>query len=420
MQRLARLRGRCGLCAAALCAAVAVEAAEPVSPPAPTTSVISIAALIEAAIQADVGLRASEIRLRAASVAGALARRWDDPVIGLEGGRSQRDADGSAWRGRIEVMQRLPLGGEHRARAADAASQHALADAERLAARAALRAEVRLLVLDLRLCQAQAAGARTALADAATALAQVSERLAAGTARQTDLLLAQLDRDEAEAETALTGQQTLAARAALARRCALPAEQLADIAPVALEERDLDAVLTAVARHPRLLAADARARAAVAQAALVRSERWRDVRAGVFGERDGDENAFGVMLEVPLPAWNRGRAGLATAVGAADVAQAERAAAARQVAAEAEATWFAWTGARQRAQHHRERLLPAAGAALTLALIDYGAGRGDLASVLAALRARTRLTGETIVAEAERDRLLIAIHTIAPIAEEVP
>jgi outer membrane protein TolC len=405
----------------ALCVAIAAGAAEPVSPPAsPTGPLTSIADLVRAAAQNDAGLRASRLRARAALAAGERATRWDDPVIGLEGGRVDRaDAD-DVWHGRIAVMQRIPLGGEAAARGANADSLRVLAEAAGTTGRVTLMMEVRHLVVALRLALAQESTARTAMSDATSALAQVSNRLAAGNARQADLLGAQLDRDEAQAAVTLAGHQVTAARAALARRCGVGPGQISDPPALALAERAHDIVLATSAKHPRLLQADAQVRVAESQAALARSGRWGDVRAGAFGDREGDDNEIGLLLEIPLPAWNRNEAAVTAALAEAEATRAERDQLARQVAAEAEAAWFAWDTAQQRAAHHRQHLLPRAGEALTLALADYAAGRGDLAMVLTALHARTRLAGETAEAEAERDHALVTVHAIAPVIEDLP
>lgn len=416
-----RRRSRNGLCVVVLCSAIAAGAAEPVTPPpAVLPPLTTIAELVQAAAAADANLRARAIRARAAEAAGRLATRWDDPVLALEGGRVLRHGTDDDWHGRVEVTQRVPPSGEAGARTLTADSLRVVAEAERSAALAGLTGEVHRLVVDLRLALAQDAAARATLSDAATALAHVATRLAAGSARDSDLLGVQLDQAEAEAALALAEHQVTAARAALARRCVVPVDKIGDPPAPTLRERERERVIAASATHPRLRQADAAVRSAEAQAALARSGRWSGLRAGVFGEREGDDSEVGLLLELPLPTWNGNEATIVAAAAEAEAARAARDHLERQLAAEAEAAWAVWDAARLRAEHHRTRLLPAATRALDVVLADYAAGRGDLIGVLAALRTRTRLAGESAIADAERDRALIVLHAIAPVSEDQP
>ncbi|MBA3699912.1 MAG: TolC family protein [Planctomycetes bacterium] len=425
MRRPLRLRGRASLCVVALCATVIAGAAEPTTAPstAPSTTspnvLTTVSDLIHAAATADAGLRSAEARAVGADAAGRFAQRWDDPRLGLEGGRVSLPGD-DEWHGRIDVTQRLPLGGEGAARAASADSQRALARADYVSARLTLAADVRRLVVNLRLALAEQTATRTSLEDASAAFAVVRTRLAAASARQAELLMVQIDRDEADEAAALASQRVVAARAALARRCHVDLTTIGDPAPLTLSERDQAAVAAAAARHPRLITAEAQVRAAEALAALARSGRWSEVRAGVFGERVGDDTEVGLTLEVPLPTWNRNQGAVGIAMAEADAVRATRAGVRQQVESEAEAAWFAWDAARRRAHHHNERLLPLAGEVLQLALADYAAGRGDLTSVVAARRTRSRLALAAAEAAAQRDHALIIVHTAAPVAEDLP
>lgn len=420
MRRHLRPRGRSALCVVALCAAALAGAAEPTTAPSPVLSPISEAVdLIAAAAKVDAGLRAAQARARGAEAAGRFAGQWDDPRLALEGGRVSTPGDDD-WHGRAEVTQRLPLGGEGAARSATAEGQRALANAEYALARLALASDVRRLISDLRLVSAHHTAATTSLADATAAFDAVRARLATGEARQADLLAAEVDRDEADEAVRQATQRTTAARAALARRCGVAETTIGDLRPLVLSERDRATVLTAAATHPRLLGTDAQVRAAQANAAAIRAGRWGDVHAGVFAERDGDASEVGLIVELPLPLWNRQQAPIASAEAEVAATIAQREQAQRQVEAEAETAWFAWDAARQRATRLSERLVPSAAEALRLALADYAAGKADLASVLSARRTRSRIAADAAEAVAARDRALIDLHAVAPGPEDLP
>jgi outer membrane protein, heavy metal efflux system len=415
MRRYLRMQRWFAPTLAALVAAGAAAAVEP----APTSSITDVAALIAAAEQADAGLHAIDARRLGAEVARRRAGRWEDPRLQLEGGRLQSDAD-DHWRVRGVLMQRLPVNGERAAGIALAVAAHNEIESAAVISRRALTTEVRHLVVRLRQALAHEQVARTAQADSTAAFNAVRIRLASGEARDADVLAAQIDGDEAGEAVELAAQHILAVRTRLARRCAVKAADIGEPEPLNLPSIERTALATATAHHPRLRLADASLQSAEAVARSGRATRWGDVRGGVFAERDGDANEVGLVVEVPLPLWNRNSERIATAEAAVRAAGFTRSQVMRQVEADAEDAWFTWDAARLRAEHHEAHLLPAARQALALSLADYSAGRSDLASVLTARRTLSRLARETADAAAGRDHALVDLHAAISGPEGLP
>ncbi|HYE05902.1 MAG TPA: TolC family protein [Planctomycetota bacterium] len=379
-----------------------------------------LAALIAAAARLDGAVVAADAARDAAETVDRAGGRWDDPRLALEGGvRTDRGDD--AWLGRVDLTQRLPIAGEFGARRHAARSRVARADADAAAARARVAAEVARLATRWSAATARREAARSTLAAAEDAAAAVSARLAAGQAGDADELAARIAAEEAAEDARRAEQAIEAARARLIRRCGLD-EQQAPRAPLAIALPPLDrlAVAAAVERHPALRAAAAELAVAQADAGAAQAGRWQDVRAGAFAERDDDETMLGLTVEVPLPVWNRNVAVIAGAQADARGARARHESLRRALAAEAEAAWFAWDAARQRATHHAERLLPAAREGMRLALAAYGAGAAPLAAVLDARRTLARLVAGLVDATEARDLALIDLHAATGGGEALP
>jgi len=398
------------------CAFVAVATLAGQETPAPAPS-FTLSEVVARALASDAGIAASQAQRVAAQSGVSGARRWDDPVLAVEGARHDEPED-DPWRLRVALSQRVVL---PRARHADVTARQA--EAAEVDALIALRQwEVVREVGDLAMTVRAADGRVAALVEEEQAVSRllsvVRERVGSGQATTSDLLLAQVEGLELQGRVALARHEALAARARLARRVGLSA---ADVGAIASETDgmipDLATVIAAAGRHPTVRVAEAvvatRRAARMALDPLV--PEWQ---VGVFAERDGDANEAGIALDLPLPAWNRNRAGRIGASARMHAAIAEVAAARQRAEAEAEAAWYAVEVARVRVEQLDRDVIPVLTEARRLAEADWAAGSRTLDTVLNAQRSLTRLRGEQTDARAAWARAYLALTAAA--AVEIP
>ncbi|MBA3683879.1 MAG: TolC family protein [Planctomycetes bacterium] len=323
----------------------------------------------------------------------ALARqagRWDDPEVVVELGQ-YRTPD-HEQRGRLGINQRIPLFGS-KARAHDAvAALGPAAAAQRREVEATLVADVRHAAANL-----DAAGRRVRLLAESADLARrvlglVESRLAANQAQEMDRVRAQVDVAEAAAAADRAQQDHTAALAFLSRLVgvSLPAGTTLAPAPAPMAI-PLSEALSAVERHPSVARATALAAVAAAEHAGARADGRPDITVGVFGERDDDVTEVGVVAGVTVPLWNGNRHAIDAAAAAVRIARADMAEQHRLVTGGIEQAWRAHDQAVRAERTMRQQLLPAAELSLKLAEAAYGAGGGDLATVLDARRTLARL-----------------------------
>ncbi|MCI0341828.1 MAG: TolC family protein, partial [Planctomycetales bacterium] len=320
------------------------------------------------------------------------------------------------------LAQRLDLGGQrgHRIAAAAAGLERTRAEtADSLRGLLAGAAEAFL--------EALAAEGLLALAresdEAAAGLLSVAEaRLRAGDIARSEANLVRLDAAESRAAVR---EAALRRDAGRARLLALLGE---DDRPGLLLEGTLEGgddlppptelVRRALAARPDLRALAAAEAAGEAEARLRGAERTPGVelRAGYEAERGEIEGltdldhlvTAGLTLDLP-GLWNSGAGEIAEARGRAEAARAERAALAREVAAEALAARRAWEAARERATLRRD-MVPLALDNLALARTTYAVGETSTVAVLRARSDAARVQGEALRARLDEALARVAVE----------
>ncbi|MBB5014971.1 TolC family protein [Rehaibacterium terrae] len=359
---------------------------------------------------AGVGAETAAARARIDS-AGAL----DDPMLRIElddvVGGGLRLSPAQVRGTRYALMQGIPWHGK-RALRRDIAS----ADAER--SEAGFRRTRSALHREIRIAHAGwvEALARLRVLDDIESILRDAEvvartRYAAGLVPQGDVLRAQL------ALTGIAGERLeLAARidAAEARLNGLVGRHAGgallapdDAAPEALPALDM-AARRLVERAPEIEAAAALERAASSRDALVRRERWPDLRVGLMAmQRSSRIDEWGLMLELDLPLRQaRRRADEAESAAMRDAAHALREDAVARALAGLREAHAAASGARARAELFAGTLEVQAELTLAASLAAYRTGATNFLDVIDAALQLQRARNERFAADADYRRRL--------------
>lgn len=349
-----------------------MPAAAAASSPTGDTLVLTLAAALARAEQANPALQARLAQRAAAEGAqrdaGALLhnnpqlaieqRRRDVPIAGLPGERRREWA--------ASLSQTFETGGQaaHRRSAADAARaalQWEIDDARRQ-----LRADVaqqftRVLALQQR---ERVEGEAVALIERAAAA--VSKRRALGEDTRLDANVATVEAQRAQNQWAQTQEQLAAARAEWAAQLQLPpgvVPQAAGTFDAPGPVGDAAPWRAQVADQPRLKALAAREDSARARLALERAARTPDltvsVSTGREGAADARERLTTVGVSLPLPLFTRNAAGIGAATTELDQARLAREAAERDAQAQVQALWWRQRSLEARVQRLQQQVLPA-------------------------------------------------------------
>jgi cobalt-zinc-cadmium efflux system outer membrane protein len=232
-----------------------------------------------------------------------------------------------------------------------------------------------------------------------------------------------LDQVSATAEAAAARADEEAARHAVAAAQAVLAARLGDPPnaappdaagdpPGAQRLPTLANVVSASDRHPAIDVLRARARAAMADAAL--EERLRVPTpvltvAGYMLRPNDQPPDLLVTLGFELPIFNQRGPLIDRARARAATARTEADALATQLHADVRAAWELYQGARARTETQLADVLPAATEAATLAAEAYRAGRLDLTGLLAAEQRRLLAQVRTDQSIADRGRAVVAL-----------
>lgn len=309
--------------------------------------------------------------------------RFDDPFA--SGEHVAGVALPIPWSGRLGATERAAAWEtERRAALLEAGRREVLAEV-RAAFAAALAAEEGI------------AAAREVLAAGKGAAELVRKRIAAGDAREGDLLRAAVDESRAalELEAALIAREK--ALAALAGAIGDPDVRIDGVrgelrVPTATARPPLEAGLE---RHPRLRALDAALEGARAEKERLEAERLPDLTLGanyrrVEGER-ADAFDLGASIEVPI--FDRRQGAIAEAEKLVRAAGAARRAELAILRRALDAALLDFERARGRALAFERDVVPKAEAAVAMAAAAYEAGATTVLDVLEARRtlAETRL-----------------------------
>ena len=342
--------------------------------------------------QANPALRAARAELEAAQgrrtdaqaffwhnpeVAGGVARRRS-PDPGFPDRRSQD------WT--IGLQQTFEIAGQQGYRRAVA--DHLLSAVRETidATRRQVRAEVERRFIQVLGLQRRIALERETLRFIDEFARIVRKRAAAGEQNRLDRNLAEVEAERARNQLSALEEQLVQARADLAALLQLPPEQLPEAAgelAVATANYTREALLEAVANHPRIRALALREQAARDRLGLERAAVYPDITVSMSTGRESRiEQLTGLSVSVPLPLFRRNATGIGQASAELVQAQIERQAAERDARAAVNALWEKLVTARQRVIRLQASVLPALEENLHLSRTAFSAGEIGLVEIL--------------------------------------
>lgn len=396
--------GRAGCCATlAFAVGVAAAASAPdLDPSQPLTEDRLVAWVLER----NPGVAALGAAAEAVGHRSAPAGALDDPLLSYQ--TAPRTLDSGGLDQRIEVRQRFPWPGTLAARAAVARHEAAAAQADLEELRLEVAAQARSALAQWRFVHEALAIHQATRALLEELIATATTLYAAGQSRRQDVLQAEVERTDLDAEALrLRRRQTVVQariNALLNRRPdallppAAPLGTLPDPPSLEILER------LALARHPELARLDARLAAGGSRITLAEKAFYPDFEVGVGYDGLWEESAkrpmLGISLSLPLDRGKRraARDGARAEARAAEWTLAERRAGLR---AELAQTRAAVIEQQRSVQLHDQELIPLADEYLDAAIADYRSGTGAFVDVLAA--ERRKLAAELALARARAD-----------------
>lgn len=310
-------------------------------------------------------LRIARLQVEAAKASAGAAGRMPDPELGLEGGQQRTEEEGllwdagettRSWMDAASLSITVPLSGRRRAEKAWANAQVATAEATALEAEWQTLREVREAWAEwsaaqehLRLLDSHI-GMSGNFARSATALADLGE------AAPTSARLFAIDAARLEAQRDALRQQSVELRARLLELMGLLPDSPVTLVPALEAATAEDAV--APEQHPAVARARAEYDAAEERLRLELRRQYPDITFSPSYSREKDESALVLGLGVPVPVWDRNRAGIAEASSAREIARAEAEAQYHRVLSEASQARAALQGASARRQRLVEEVGP--------------------------------------------------------------
>lgn len=348
--------------------------------------------LVAAVLERNAGLAAMRAAAEAAESRIEPAGSLPDPMLSLNAAPNTFGTPLGS-RGQIQVSQELPWWGTLDAREREARAGAAVAAQDTQSLRLFLAAQTRHAYADWHYIH-QALTVNRRMQELLGELREVARtRYAAGRALQQDVLQADVERTMLRQQALELERERIATRArinALLNRnpaASLPPPGRLDTS-AALPSRESLAV-QALQRHPKIRQAEFRQQAADARVELAKKSAWPQFRlmAGYNGVMDPVEKraVVGVALSIPLgqEKYDAGIRGARAERRHADYALQDLKA---ELSAELSAAYAAVVEARDSLALYRDELLPLARHSLDVARADYGAGRGDFLTVIAAER----------------------------------
>lgn len=225
-------------------------------------------------------------------------------------------------------------------------------------------------------------------------LASLEIAYRSGQGSQAELIAARIALELEEDRLASLLQAEGHARNQLRRWLPADAGRPLELARPAFPAPDLDALLAALDHHPHVAAQDRAVAVARAELALARAATRPDWSAQLtYGHRPEFADYASLGFEMDLPLFAPRRQDRDTAASAAELDRSEQLKRdwLRQHRAELQLNVEDWQRLQQRLARYDAAILPATQSRLDAALAAYGAGRGTLAAVLEARRARLDL-----------------------------
>jgi len=385
---------------------------------------LTLDAAIERALRDAPQVLSAQASLDSAQELRASAGRLPDPelVVGIDnlpvaGPDAYSLTRDFMTMSKVGVMQEIPAGAKRRLRADLASREADVAEAQLRATRFEIAsataeawigaatseenlARLRALRRDL---DTQSSAARAALA---------SGRSTAADALSSESTLAQLDNQILELE-----QRRAMSRAELSRWVGedassplggLPWRRELDVTPAALAD--------SVASHAPLAPIAARVESARTAVELARAERRPDWSTELSYAKRGPDYSDMVSLEfrigLPLFAKHRQNPAIVAKLASVRAAEAEEESAVRMHRAEIEGTAATWRLGKNRLEHFEATLLPLARDRTRAAINSYGAGRGELRTVLDAFRDEVDQQRQYVDLEGEVTRAWVFLHLL--------
>ena len=344
------------------------------------------------------------------------------PVNGASAFRYDRDF---MTQRTVGLEQEFPSAAKRAARSELASRQYWVEHATLAAQRAGAHREIASAWIDL--CYAEMA--RQELVRAAEQFRLNSDSAAAGVARGSETAADALAKRVAleQANDRVIEQERVVEKARIALSAWIGTEANRPLAPppdTGKFSHPLDHIVDKLGDHPTLRVFDEREARALAEVDLARSTRERDWRLEVGYAQRGPafDNMISVVVAFDLPMAKERRQDRDVASKLAEVEQARamREDARRMHEAEIRGLLADWTTAGRRIERFESLLAPLARERSQAALAAYRGGRGTLASVLEAERARTETELARLQALLERGRAWAALNYLYPIEAHGP
>ncbi len=375
----------------------------------------SEASLIEYAEANSPELAAARLDYQAAQARAEASGRLPDPEVEIE----LRDISQDTRSTRYIFRQALPFPGKRalakRIAATDISRNAALRDSAGRTLRQRIRENYARYWFAVR--ATEVLQARESLLASMESLAQ--SRYRAGLAPQQDLLKAAIERNEASRQRLPLETQQLQAIAVLNAALGRPSGAALAKPQEPPHDSSLPDLATLQHRlgesHPAILAEQATAESAKLTAEQVRRGRYPDFMLGVAPiQTGGSFDAWDVMLGFTLPLQrSRRHAEERAALFTQKAATARRDALQSDLAGALADDWAQHRAALRQAAQLRDTLLPLADANYRSALANYGQGRADLATVLAALAQQSSLQLDLIASQLEARLRALDIEALA-------
>ncbi len=384
--------------------AAAIAPAQPATvPPARTaqedwSGAVTIARLVAAAQAHHPTKDAIQASRAAAAAQVRQAGVWSNPELEVSVGRTRPHVEGverdTPYGG--SLRQRLTWWGARNARITAASAHQNLAEAEAQVALLELQAEVRRAAIAYAAATEAAVQAEEESRIASELAAMTQKRFAAGEADRATVARARLEATTAALQRDTRRREAATYLAILRLWCdpSLPdrlviADALGTEVPL-----DADRLALAAEHHPQLRALAEAVGAAVASVDAERQSRVPDLTVGVFANREDEKDTFGVTLGFEIPLWNRNEA----AIAAAEAGRAKAQAAARNERLRRNRDLAEALGAAQTAQREATALakeaLPVAEEMIRLRQASFQVGAASLFDLMEARRAMNAVRGD--------------------------
>ena len=400
----------------------------------PSTNEITFSEFLNEVASANLNYAAQRYNVSIAKAAVAAAKVFPNPTLNLGGNREVSHGGSQQLPTTLSMglVQTIETGGKRKYRILGARQNYA-------AASATLDDFLRNLKLDAAAAYADAlALSRSAeqKRQSAAYLSQLTERqrerFRAGDISQADLLQTQVEEQQFQNEVLSAEADSQNASLALSGFLGRDRGQTLLIPRGNLDLTALDfnvskLLIDALQNRADLVALRHARDAAQSSIHLEKANRVPnvDVGAGWTHSTESENiiapspefNSVGLTFSLPLPLWNRNRAGIATARFAAEQAQKQVEAAELKTEVQIRQTLNAYRSAVERVRHYKSGILKDADAVLEAKRFSYQRGQSTLLELLDAQRTSNEVHASYNDALAEQSKALIELQRAAGIWE---